>query len=55
LQKNKDGEKIENYPIFMAVGEKCGHDRRGKPISEDDLPEIAKEYKKFKERNKINF
>jgi len=48
LQKKEEDEKTGNYPIFMAVAEKCGHDRRGKPIPEDDFPKIAKEYKKFK-------
>jgi len=47
LQKKKEGEKVENYPIFMAVAEKCGHNRRGKPIEEDDFPEIALKYKKY--------
>jgi len=47
LQKKKEGERVENYPIFMAVAEKCGHNRRGKPIEEDDFPEIALKYKKY--------
>jgi len=55
LQKKKEGEKIENYPIFMAVAEKCGHNRRGKPIEEDDFPEIAQEFKKFRKENNIQF
>lgn len=47
LQKKKEGERDENYPIFMAVAKKCGHTRRGYPIDEDDFPLIVKEFKQF--------
>jgi len=52
LQKDKEKEENKNYPIFMAVAEKCGHDRRGKSIKEDDLPKVAEEYKNFKKQSK---
>jgi len=39
----------------MAIAEKCGHDRRGKPISNDDFPKVVKEYKKFRDENDIHF
>jgi len=55
LQKKKENEKVENYPIFMAVAEKCGHDRRGKPIDQDDFPAVSKRYKEFRENNDIKF
>jgi type I restriction enzyme M protein len=55
LQKKKENEKVENYPIFMAVPEKCGHDRRGKPIDQDDFPAVSKRYKEFRENNDIKF
>jgi type I restriction enzyme M protein len=55
LQKKKEGEEVDNYPIFMAVAEKCGHTRRGKPIPEDDFPEIAEEYRKFREKYNSDF
>lgn len=45
LQKAK--EKERNYPIFMAVGKKCGHDRRGNPTSNDEFPDIILAYRKF--------
>ena len=54
LQKKKEGEKIKNYPIFMAVAEKCGHDRRGKPIEQDDLPSISQSYRDFRKKNNIS-
>jgi len=61
LQKKKGNEIEKGYSIFMAVAEKCGHDRRGKPIYKDDgslnddLPKVADAYKKFKEENNVHF
>lgn len=50
LQKKKEDKKISKYPIFMAVAEKCGHDRRGKAIDKDDFPTIAEKYKKLRKK-----
>jgi len=47
LEKKQDNDKIDDYPIFMAVAENCGHDRRGKPIEDDDLPEISLNYREY--------
>jgi len=47
LEKKQDNDKIDDYPIFMAVAENCGHDRRGKPIEDDDLPEISLNYHEY--------
>lgn len=61
LQKKSEDFDQESYPIFMAIAEKCGHNRRGKLIYtkegtiDDDLPKIAELYKKFKEKNNVNF
>jgi len=55
LQKKKKYEQVEDYPIFMAVAEKCGHNRRGKEIEEDDLPLIAEEYRKFMKENNVTY
>ena len=52
LQKKKEGEKVGNYPIFMAVAEKCGHNRRGRPIEDDDFPEISRNYRLYIENKK---
>ncbi len=56
LQKKLDDDDVEEYEIFMAVADKCGHDRRGKQIFkinskgekvvDDDFPTIVEEYKK---------
>ena len=49
-------EKIPiNYPIFLAVAEYCGHDRRGKEILQDDIANIATEFHKWTKENKIDF
>lgn len=42
LQKKQIGESEREYPIFMAVADKCGHDRRGNEI-----------YKRDKNRNLV--
>lgn len=61
LQRKKDNEKEVKYPIFMAVAEKCGHDRRGKPIYkgdnslDDDLPKVADRYKEFRRKHNVRF
>jgi len=61
LQKKREDEEYTDCPIFMATAEKCGHDRRGKPVFtekgslDDDLPKIAKGYKKFREENDVQF
>ena len=55
LQKKKEYEHIEDYPIFLAVAEKCGHDRRGKEVKEDDLPLVAEEFKKFIKENNVTY
>ena len=53
IKKKKTENK--NYPVFMAVCETCGHDRRGKSLEEDDIKEVPKEFKKWKQENKIDF
>lgn len=47
LQKKKRGVDYSNYPIFMAIAEKVGHDRKGRPIPEDDFQLIIENYRKF--------
>lgn len=45
LQKATSNNLLKDYPIFMAVAEFCGHNRRGKEIEEDDISNVAKEFK----------
>ena len=51
LQKKKEGEKVSNYPIFMAIAEHIGYDATGRPDS-NDLPKILGEWRKFLENSK---
>lgn len=47
-------EKIpDNYDIFMAIAETCGHDRRGNETGSDDIQSIAAEYKKWEAKQNI--
>ncbi|MFY9145022.1 MAG: N-6 DNA methylase [Bacteroidales bacterium] len=52
LEKNKIPK---DYPIFMALAEKCGHDRRGRELEQDDISEIPILFKKWAKENKFNF
>ena len=54
LQKQRNANE-EEYPVFMAVAKKCGHDRRGKEITEDDFLKVAEEFRKFKRENNVFF
>lgn len=55
LQKKKEYEYVEEYPVFMAVTEKCGHTRRGKEILEDDVTQVAERYREFRKKNNVIF
>ena len=52
LEKNKIPK---DYSVFMALAEKCGHDRRGRDIEQDDLIEIPNLFKKWATENKFTF
>ncbi len=48
LQKLKENEMLkDDYSIFMAIAETCGHNRRGVLTDEDDILEIPKLYKEW--------
>lgn len=58
IQKYKDKyDKKNRFPVFMALCETCGHDRRGNVILEenDDIAKVSKEFKKWREENGIEF
>ena len=55
LQKLPKTKIPDNYPIFLASAEYCGHDRRGKEIEQDDIIEVASEFHKWKKETKIDF
>ncbi len=52
LPKNKISN---NYPIFMAVAEKCGHDRRGRELAKDDIGEVSDLFKEWSKKNSFKF
>ena len=43
----------DNYPIYMAVAETCGHDRRGNETGNDDISLISQDFKKWCNDNNI--
>ena len=50
IQKGKSDTK----DIFISINEFCGHDKKGRAIEKDDIPNIADFYKK-KSVNDLNF
>jgi type I restriction enzyme M protein len=46
-EKIKEGTKVEDHYIFMAICETCGHDRRGNPMNDDDVSLVSKKYLEF--------
>lgn len=47
FQKLPKEEIPENYDIFMAICDTCGHDRRGNEIESDDIKYVSAEYHKW--------
>jgi len=47
VRKRKENEKLDNYPIFMAIAEHIGYDATGRKDPINDLEKIYEEYKKF--------
>tara|TARA_Y100000385_G_scaffold38880_1_gene36190 strand:+ start:13837 stop:14691 length:855 start_codon:yes stop_codon:yes gene_type:complete len=45
----------KDYPVFMAVAEKCGHDRRGNVLEEEDLSVIAPIFRNWLKENNVTF
>lgn len=46
-EKIKEGEKIDDHYIFMAICETCGHDRRGNSMPDDDVSLVSEKYFEF--------
>ena len=51
----KTEQSLQDYPVFMAVCETCGHDRRGNLTEDDDILNVASNFKKWREENGIQF
>lgn len=54
FQKLKPKDIPEDYEIFMAIAETCGHDRRGNAIKDDDISKISKEYRNWVSKQNIS-
>lgn len=56
IHKYKDElDKKKNYPVFMAVCETCGHDRRGNLLEneEDDILAVSEKFKEWRNKNGV--
>lgn len=53
FQKLSSDSIPEDYPIYMAVAETCGHDRRGNETGSDDISLISQDFKKWCTENNI--
>lgn len=56
IHKYKDElDKKKNYPVFMAVCETCGHDRRGNLLEneEDDISAVSEKFKEWRIKNGV--
>lgn len=47
LRRKAVGEKLDDYPIFMAMAERIGYDATGRTDKINDLDTIYQEYQKF--------
>lgn len=55
VQKLGKKEIPSDYPVFMAIAETCGHDRRGNETEQDDISEIASQFKEWKKKVNLKF
>ncbi|HOI39523.1 MAG TPA: N-6 DNA methylase [Methanobacterium sp.] len=55
LQKMDEKEIPSDYPVFMAVAEKCGHDRRGRELVRDDIKKVSKEFHQWTRETGFSF
>ncbi|MCK4359054.1 MAG: N-6 DNA methylase [Candidatus Cloacimonetes bacterium] len=55
FQKLPESKIPKKYPVFMAVAETCGHDRRGKKLEDDDILKVADKFKEWAKEKQFNF
>ncbi len=55
LQKLASKDIPNDYPVFMAVAEECGHDRRGNISEQDDVKDVAIQFEKWANENSFKF
>jgi type I restriction enzyme M protein len=51
IQKGKTNKKQN---LFISINENCGHDKKGRPVPEDDIPNVANLFNN-KKSNENNF
>ncbi len=52
LRKKKESDV--DYKIFMAIPKKCGHNRRGQAVAQDDFKVVTREWKRVFEEEKTD-
>jgi len=55
FQKLSEAKIKKDYPVFMAVAETCGHDRRGKETKDDDILKVADSFREWSKKNDFKF
>jgi type I restriction enzyme M protein len=55
FQKLSENKIKKDYPVFMAVAETCGHDRRGKETKDDDILKVADSFREWSKKNDFKF
>lgn len=55
FQKLPENKIKKDYPVFMAVAETCGHDRRGKETKDDDILKVADSFREWSKENDFKF
>ena len=55
FQKLPIAQIPEDYDIFMAIAETCGHDRRGNSTDSDDIVLIADKYHQWLKQQDISY
>lgn len=52
LAKKSVPDTDSSYPVFMAIARKVGHNRKGRPLPDDDFPVIAANYERLTVQHK---
>lgn len=53
LRKKGGNEKLEKYPIFMAIAEHIGYDATGRKTKQNDFPDIIEHFHRWKKDNRF--
>ena len=53
LRKKGENEKLEKYPIFMAIAEHIGYDATGRKTKQNDFDSIIEHFHRWKKDNRF--